>query len=63
MKIIVKLTEKYKCFDWFNRIESTSHKNEYLLIVNYYPYNDENLLFNFEKINKIKLKIQSIGEQ
>jgi hypothetical protein len=49
---------KYK---WFNNIYSTTYKNEYVIIVNDYPYTEDHLFFEYEKLNNVRIRIHVLG--
>lgn len=48
-------------YNWFNDVYSTPYKDEYVIIVNTYLYSKEQLFFEYEKLNKVRIRIQLLG--
>lgn len=46
---------------WFDHVYPTSYKNEYVIVVKNYPYTQDHLFFEYEKINKVRIRIHLIG--
>ena len=60
MNYIKKITKKFSIYDWFVKVESTSHKNEFMIFVDKYPYSKDNIFSEYEKENKIRIKIHAL---
>jgi hypothetical protein len=61
MKKLKIITEHFKRYNWFERVDATSYKNEYVIYTNKYPYMDDRYVFEYEKLNKVRLHIRTIG--
>lgn len=38
---------------WFDHVYPTTYKNEYVIVVNRYPYTEDHLFFDYEKTNNV----------
>ena len=48
-------------YNWFDDVYATTYKNEYVIIMDKYPYNEDYLFFEYEKLNKIRIRIHLLG--
>lgn len=62
MKKLEIITQHFQKYNWFVRIDETSYKNEFVIYTNKYPYTDDHLIHEYEKLNKVRLRIRTIGE-
>lgn len=55
----IKLTFQHKT--WYDNAYATSYKNEYVIVVKNYQYTEEHLFFEYERNNKVRIKIHTLG--
>jgi hypothetical protein len=48
-------------FKWFVNAEISTYPNEFNMTVNKYPYMDDNIIFNYEKLHRVRIKIHELG--
>lgn len=46
---------------WFDHVYPTTYKNEYVIVVNRYPYTKDHLFFDYEKTNNVRIRIHTMG--
>ena len=61
MKIIDQIRKKYGSRKWFHRIELGLSSREFVIYSNGYPYTEDGEVYDYAKLNKIKIKIIPIG--
>lgn len=60
-KKLKKIDQHFGRHPWFDSSYATSHKNEYVIAVKTYPYTQDHLFFKYEKINKVRIRIHTLG--
>lgn len=60
MNYITKITKHFSKYKWFIKVEDTSYQNEFLIFVNKYPYSEDLSFVEYEKKNKIRIKIHAL---
>ena len=54
------IKQHFSQYGWFDRVEKTAYKKEYVIFVNTYPYSQDIVIFDYERQNKIRLRIHAI---
>lgn len=60
MNHIKKITTHFSIYPWFKKVESTSYKKEFLMYVDKYPYSEDQSIFEYEKLNKVRIRIHAL---
>ena len=60
MKQLKQITEHFSQYAWFLRAEQTSYPKEFMLFADKYPYSEDHVIFDYEKTNKVRLRIQAL---
>lgn len=60
-KKLNKLIFYFSKYTWYDNAYATTYQNEYVVIVKVYPYIDDYLFTEYEKNNKVRIKIHVLG--
>lgn len=60
-KKLKKINLDFTNQSWFDYAYATMYKNEYVIVVKKYPYTEEHLFFEYEKSNKVRIRIHTLG--
>ena len=61
MKHLNRIKSHFSKYNWFDSVYATTYKNEYVIIVKTYPYTNDYLFGEYEKTNKVRIRIQTLG--
>lgn len=62
MKITKLIENKFSTRPWYNRLEPGLNKREFIIYANYYPYTEDQSVYDFAKSNKIKISVRILGQ-
>ena len=60
-KNLNKIVSHFSKYAWYDSAYATTYKNEYVIIVKNYPYIDDYLFTEYEKINKVRIRTHVLG--
>lgn len=60
-KNIKRIQSHFSEYSWFDSVYATTYKNEYVIIVKTYPYNNDHLFSEYERNNKVRIRIHPLG--
>lgn len=60
-KNLNNIKSHFSKYVWFDSAYATTYKNEYVIVVNSYPYSEDYLFTEYEKSNKVRIRIHPLG--
>lgn len=60
-KNLDKIKLYFSKYNWYADAYETTYKNEYVIIVDNYPYTEDHLFFEYEKHNNVRIRIHPLG--